>query len=433
MSRGLAALTIAVALAAAIAGASAGGGAGPTLVTTVAVGTHPVGVAVNAETNRIYVANDNSLSVSVVDGATNTVVAAIPVGGNPFFVAVNSRTNRVYVTGYGGVTVIDGATNEVVAKVAIVGASRYDGVAVNEETNRVYAAANGQLAVLDGATNEVVATIPNECGGIENDYRCYVAVNPSTNRVYAPPLVVDGATNEVVGMILGRGAGPLAVNPVTNRIYALRPGAVVDGASNATLATLPVGGAGIAVNPQTNRVYVASYRLSVVDGVTNEVVGSLDGVAPPGVSSFLGVATNPRTQRVYVTSGVAQQRGTLTVVADETGGGGGDGSGGGGGEEVDTEAPTVRALASSGRRRTLVSLRWRVSDDSGEARERIEVFRRSRRLAVRTTALGPREPGETYFVTWRAPRSPATLRFCVRAFDAAGNASARRCAELWIR
>ena len=93
------------------------------MVATVPVGSHPMGVAVNPNTNRIYVANTWSNNVSVIDGDTNTVVATVPAGDMPRGVAVNPTTNRIYVANFGSgsynVSVIDGATNTVVATVPV--------------------------------------------------------------------------------------------------------------------------------------------------------------------------------------------------------------------------------------------------------------------------------------------------------------------------
>jgi YVTN family beta-propeller protein len=97
-------------------------------------------VAVNPNTNRIYVANHNSNNVSVIDGAGNTVAATVAVGTYPWDVAVNPNTNRVYATNRSSnnVSVIDGASNTVVATVAV---GTYPvGVAVNPNTNRIYVA-----------------------------------------------------------------------------------------------------------------------------------------------------------------------------------------------------------------------------------------------------------------------------------------------------
>src|SRR5207302_1160505 len=99
----------------------------------------------------------------------------------------------------------------------------------------------------------------------------------------------------------------------------------------------------------------------------------------------------------------------------------------------DKQPPRAAAIASSGRAGSLVHLDYRVSDDSGRTRERVTVLRGRHSLAVISTSLGAVQPGQVYFVGWRAPRSArGTLRFCVRATDAAGNHSRSSCASLRI-
>jgi hypothetical protein len=102
---------------------------------------------------------------------------------------------------------------------------------------------------------------------------------------------------------------------------------------------------------------------------------------------------------------------------------------------VDTVAPVVKALASSGKRGQVARLRYRVSDDSGRSREDVTVLRGKRRLATIRGRLDLADK-ETlfYFVRWRVPRSTrrGTLRFCVRGVDAAGNRSKESCAALRI-
>ena len=99
----------------------------------------------------------------------------------------------------------------------------------------------------------------------------------------------------------------------------------------------------------------------------------------------------------------------------------------------DTEAPIVRAVASSGRRGASVRLVYRVADASGRARERVRVLRGSRALRTLSTRLSAREAGRAYYVFWRAPRRAERLRFCVQAWDGGGNASRVSCAPLRIR
>jgi YVTN family beta-propeller protein len=100
-----------------------------------------------------------------------------------------------------------------------------------------------------------------------------VAVNPVTNMVYAANYtgntvgVLDGNTNAVIATIpVGSGPFALAVNPVTNLVYVSNSGSpqgtgmsvrVIDGGSNTVTGTLPLSSypGFIAVNPSTNLVY----------------------------------------------------------------------------------------------------------------------------------------------------------------------------------
>jgi YVTN family beta-propeller protein len=78
-------------------------------------------VAVNPNTNTIYVANSGNKTVSVMDGKTNEVVQTIRVGDSPAGVAVDSITGKVYVPNYqtNTVSVIYGKTNAVVKTVPV--------------------------------------------------------------------------------------------------------------------------------------------------------------------------------------------------------------------------------------------------------------------------------------------------------------------------
>jgi RHS repeat-associated protein len=243
------------------------------------VGDGSLWLAVNPSTNRIYVTNNSSDNVSVIDGATNTVVATVPVGDAPVGVAVNPSTNRIYVANYDDdtVTVIDGATNAVVATVP-VGVEPY-GAGVNPTTDRTYVANYGSrsVSVIDGGTNAVVATVP--VADLPGD----LAVNPSTNRIYVAEhwgdnvWVIDGGTNTVVATVpVGDRPGDMAVNPTANRIYVAHwetdSVSVIDGATNTVVATVLVGDspAGVAANPLSNRIYVANYKddtVSVIEDI----------------------------------------------------------------------------------------------------------------------------------------------------------------------
>ena len=80
---------------------------------TVPAGSGPNVVAVNPVTNKVYVANQGSDNVMVIDGVTNATTT-VATGSIPIAIAANPVTNKIYVANVGSnnVTVIDGATNE---------------------------------------------------------------------------------------------------------------------------------------------------------------------------------------------------------------------------------------------------------------------------------------------------------------------------------
>ena len=100
----------------------------------------------------------------------------------------------------------------------------------------------------------------------------------------------------------------------------------------------------------------------------------------------------------------------------------------------DRTPPRVKALTSTGVHGGIAKLRYTVFDESKRAREEITVLRGRRLIATKRTKLGPRKVTSLYSQSWRVPASVSgKLRFCVRAWDAAGNSSAKSCAPLTIR
>jgi len=138
-------------------------------------------------TNRIYVANTSSDSVTVIDGSTNTTTTAA-AGTQPCAVAVNPVTNRIYVVNgrSDNVTVIDGSTN---GTTTVAAGTNPWAVAVNPVTNTIYVAnfTSNNVTIIDGSTNGTTTV----AAGTQP---LAVAVNPVTNRIY----VVDKGSNDVM-------------------------------------------------------------------------------------------------------------------------------------------------------------------------------------------------------------------------------------------
>ena len=62
-----------------------------TLSQNIVTGRQPMAIAVNETTNKAYIVNRNSSSVTMVDCNKRTVDATIKTGSGPEAIAVNSR------------------------------------------------------------------------------------------------------------------------------------------------------------------------------------------------------------------------------------------------------------------------------------------------------------------------------------------------------
>ena len=243
----------------------------PSLSTSgIGVNTFPVGIAVNPSTKKVYVANEYSNTVSILDTETDKVQDRINVGIFPYGIDINPLNNRVYVTNRGSntVSVIDGSINSKLADIA-VGKSPV-GVVVNPSANWIYVTNlnDGTISVIDGISNEVIDTIS------VGKAPYAIEVNPLFNKIY----VADIIKNTI---------------------------SVIDGETNKISANISVGkrptGLEIDLTKGRNKLYVANHdsdSISVIDIVTNKVIDSISSVG----DSPVGMAINPITNKLYISN-----------------------------------------------------------------------------------------------------------------------------------
>ncbi len=304
------------------------------------VGSYPVGIGINSVTNKLYVANQFSNTVTVIDGNTNTIETTIPVDNFPYELEVNPYTNRIYVTNRGSntVSVIDGSTNQRLSNIN-VGVSPV-GISINPSDNRIYVSNLGlgkessYLSIIDGISNKVTNTV--ELTGLFYG----VAVNPLTKMIYLSNLknhtvsVLDEKTNNIINNItVGYIPTGININYKKNLIYVANYGSdsisVIDGNTNKINSTIKVGQnpVDIVVNPLTNKIYVSNNRdntVSVIDGVTNKKIKDLS-VKPINNKNSHGnndpildipinltfpllankLSLNPDTNQIYITNTVS--------------------------------------------------------------------------------------------------------------------------------
>ena len=162
-------------------------------IATIPVGNGPVAAAVNPNTNKVYVANQGSDSVSVIDGTTNTVVSTVALSATangvrgPRAITIDTAANLIYVADEASqdLAVIDGGTDTLIRFISllhVVGTitSEFhpDALALDSNSGQLYIGTAGcGIAILDVPSGTV--TYPSTlCQGTS------IAVNTNTDHFF---------------------------------------------------------------------------------------------------------------------------------------------------------------------------------------------------------------------------------------------------------
>ena len=282
-----------------------------TVVDTVRVGFGPVQAVLAPKGTTAYVLNSGAGTVSVVNTSTNSVTATLKVGLLPSHAAVSPDGRSVYVTNTGSnsVSVISTTTTpqSVVATIPVGFAPV--GVAITPDGKSAYVtnAGSENVSVIDTATNTVsarvrVGAIPLTVALTPDGSSAYVA-NSGANSVS----VINTGTNTVETTIqVGYGPVDVAIAPNGATAYVADEFAhsvtVVDTATNQVVTTLPVGFLPVktAITPNGATAYVADAggkSVSVINTATNTVVATIGVGADP-----VDVSISPDGVHAYVTN-----------------------------------------------------------------------------------------------------------------------------------
>lgn len=291
---------------------------------SVPVGNHPRAVAASPDGRWVYVANEGSGTVSIIDTASNAVVATIPVGPNPRHAAVTPDGTRLYVVCANdpGVVVIDTATRRV--RTTTIGGFD-DGLAISPDGRWAYVLefgwmgpGSGRMAVLDTSNDLLVKTIALDEAAES------VTVAPDGRHVYVthffPNLVsvIDTATNSVVRTIKTKtGPSGAAISPDGRFLYVggIEAVSVVETATNALAGTIDDDRMlnQVAISADGSRLYAIgddSTKLAVIDPASRRVIDSVQlGKGPTAM------AVTPDGRRVYVADFVA---GSVSILDTST-------------------------------------------------------------------------------------------------------------------
>lgn len=280
------------------------------LLTSIKVGDPndldlPIGISSNPITKKIYVSNNNTNTVSVIDSVNNKVLYSVNVEKGPSGVAVNPNTNRIYVANYYSdkISVIDGNDDSLLDVIDVGDSPR--NIAVNLVTNKIYVANHfgNSIYVIDGDTNSVIDSI-----GIEKPWG--ISINTDTNVVYITStkssdiFLIDGHTNNLSKLQIDylSAIPPLEIESISKNILLLSFGnnvLLLDELDMQQIA-IPVGNniVEIEVNENLNVAYALdtfSNSIFVIDLDNNRVSETISTERHP-----IGITVDPETNLVYV-------------------------------------------------------------------------------------------------------------------------------------
>lgn len=265
-----------------------------TIIKTITVGSRPREIAITSDGKYVYVTNSASANVSVIDTATNIAINTISVGVSPFGVAVTPDSKYVYVANAASdnVSVIYTITNMVVDTIAV--GNQPQGVAMTPNGAHAYVtnALSNNVSVIETSTNSVITTIP--VGGFAER----VTITPNGDYAYVSKSngvsVIDISTNSVIKNIVISGVlRGIAVTPDGKFVYVANTSgdsvSVIETATNTVSTTIAVSNApyGLDVTPEGDYVYVANGNdIAVINTSTNTIYNTIPlNLRPYGVAA----------------------------------------------------------------------------------------------------------------------------------------------------
>ena len=264
---------------------------GNNVTNNISVGLGPIKTIVSADGSRVYVLNQQGNSVSVIDALNKTVISTISLGVQPFDMELGKDGYNLYITSQttNSVKVINLLTNTVSSSIAVGGGPRE--MYISPDGGHIYVSnlSPNSLSIINTANNMVEATIP----GMGNAYR--FLTSPDGTRLYVTDLsantvsVINTVSNTLVATIpVGWYPSGLAISPDGSRLYSgstnMSTISVINTATNSVVTTIPVAGAciGLSISADGNNLYyvdVIAQRVYIVSTASNTVT---DVISVPG-------------------------------------------------------------------------------------------------------------------------------------------------------
>ncbi|MBA3284808.1 MAG: YncE family protein [Nitrosopumilus sp.] len=277
------------------------------------VGLEPNEVKVDKFLNKVYVANERSNSISVLDSNLGTL-KEIFIDTIPHDVEVNDKIHHVYISGKSPsktISILDGRTDRLIQNISLIQAPL--DIEVNEKESKVYLAGKDGIRLIDddGSNHLVVDSVKKY--DVDGNYS-KIAVDEGAGKVYVidqdPPelLVFDNNLKLLEKLSIPDKNAPLdiEVNEKEHSVYIITGKSFYKQYNDTGMMGIELNNKPrtIEVNENTNIVYVISDSdISIINGTTNNGTTNvkIDKIIPL-LKPLLEIEVNENTNIVYVLS-----------------------------------------------------------------------------------------------------------------------------------
>ncbi len=272
------------------------------------IGLEPNEVKVDKFLNKVYVANERSNSISILDSNVGTL-KEIFINTIPHDVEENDKIHHVYISGKSPsetISIIDGRTDELLQNIPLE--QELTDIEVNEKESKLYLAGKGGIRLIDDTGSNSLSIDLVKKYDVEANYT-KIAVDEEAEKVYVinqyPPelLIFDNDLKLLGNISIPDKNEPLdiEVNEKDHSVYIITEKNFYKQNNDTTMTGIELINAPrtLEVNENSNTVYIISDRdVSIINGTSNIKVDKVIPLFGP----LLELEVNENSNVVYLLS-----------------------------------------------------------------------------------------------------------------------------------
>lgn len=272
------------------------------------IGLEPNEVKVDKFLNKVYVANERSNSISILDSNVGTL-KEIFINTIPHDVEENDKIHHVYISGKSPsetISIIDGRTDELLQNIPLE--QELTDIEVNEKESKLYLAGKDGIRLIDDTGSNSLSIDLVKKYDVEANYT-KIAVDEEAEKVYVinqyPPelLIFDNDLKLLGNISIPDKNEPLdiEVNEKDHSVYIITEKNFYKQNNDTTMTGIELINAPrtLEVNENSNTVYIISDRdVSIINGTSNIKVDKVIPLFGP----LLELEVNENSDVVYLLS-----------------------------------------------------------------------------------------------------------------------------------